>query len=66
MPYMPVYKLIYSIIQCIYIDVMKCGSKRGPRGPKNQQIVVPFAMFMLFAVIVFHILFERKKMEVMK
>ena len=35
------------------------GSKRGPHGPKNQQIVVPFAIFMFFAMIVFHKLFER-------
>ena len=30
---MPVYKLIYSIIQCIYIDVMKCGLTDQRMGP---------------------------------
>ena len=30
---MPVYKLIYSIIQCIYIDVMKCGRTDQQMGP---------------------------------
>ena len=56
--YMPVYKCNIARANR-RADGSSRGNKRGSRGPKNQQIVVPFAKFMLFVVIVFQFLFGR-------
>ena len=55
--YMPVYKCNIARANR-RADRSSRGSKRGSRGCKNQQIVVPFAKFMFFVVIVFQYCLE--------
>ena len=56
--YMPVYKCNIARANR-RADGSSRGSKEGSRGSENQQIVVLFAKFMLFVVIVFQFLFGR-------